>query len=379
MAPRSKSVVDNIVARLSESERQKISEEMKRIAEEKLRILQTRMGKYSKGDSPEGRAAALLDVLVRAAGDGSSNNKAPVKDLNKACGMSQKVFNSLLLKVGHHVDALSSTKNHPQKRNAAQSRMKLTMPSNKRGRHQQATIIDPRVKAPDNTNSIISILSIRFVSLLTDSLGFAKRAQHLYEELQHHIERTITNRHEKTRYLADIARNPEIYQVACFYYLLIQESSVIKDETVKETIIEAAKVRSAKEFEEYSKIVKKFAEELEEIKREKKRPVPNTSVGNENKKRKTRTSEKAERDKAALELLQTTEEALKRGDGNVEGGHHAANVIMEKYTYSVSFKRWRTRVLEDATNEVTQDNVLVYDEAIRKAADAVLEKFDIKV
>lgn len=381
--PKINSVVENVVACLDEPEQQKISKQMITRVEEQLRILRNRMGGPSgRVDRPEGRAAALLDLVVRG-----ENHKAPLNGLSKACGMSPKDFNNLATKVGHHVYALKQVA-PPQHKQVTYKQ--VTYKSQRGRKYQKPTVADPRAKPPAK-KSIISKLSIRFVSLLPDSLGFAKRAQQLFEDMQHQIIRTA-KKHERDRYLNDIQQNSETYQVACFYHLLVSEKSINDEASMKEVLWKEAKVRSAKEFDAFSIIVQKYADELEDAKSDKKRPAGGPADSHK-KQRKTKRSiqaaleeeatEREARKQATKELLQLVEGGA-LPDGNVSVDEGIQHAPVEKYVYSESFKTWTTSVLESAIKRARNsvedtDDELTEKRALQKAADAVLAKYAIVV
>lgn len=345
--PRNKSVVDNVVAKLSSADQARVSKELIKLTEERLRILEARkvvIGQLGKGDRIESRAAIILDDALR------QNGGAPIAKLEKTCGMSKKDFKILSEKVGNYLADKSKSKRSTNTSISSRSSTRL------------------QVKDAPRT-SIISMLSVKLGSHIPDSHGFAKLAQLVLKDMQVHVS-GYKNKFNRNGYMQDMNDHLKEYEAVCFY--LIMEENQIKDtEQIKPMLLEVANVQSNK-FKSVYVTAKKFFDELRLIERSKKKRSLAASDLIMKPNKRTKTSKTSKSNKTATELLELAE------SNDVVLGEELRKPL-KKYVYSDSFQEWRSQVLVNAmTKAREQDEGTVSDaQALHKAADAALSKYGI--
>lgn len=344
MAPppprRPKSVTETAAHRFPDKDQAKINLKLIRSTDALVRQLGVKVtvGRLGKGDSAENRAAILLNREVNL----------DMAKLAMVCLTSKKDITSLANKVANHMDSCgtSSQKQHS-------------------GRRQRGN--DPSISTmPVGQESFISTLSIRLGSLIPDSHGFAKRTEKLLDDMQHHIQRA-QNKYERDASLNDIRRKRTVYEAVCFY-ILAEDNQLTKDGNLKETLLEATKVRET-DFTSVYEEAKKFYVEMKQIHKTKRAAgAPERGPPKDRSQKKMRTGS----NKTVTEVLGLVASSNSNIPGNKEQETPQSN---EKLVYSESFKSWKAKTLEEALKQTREGEEELSDsQALHRAADLILSK-----
>lgn len=346
MAPpprrRPKSVAETAAHRFPEKDQAKINLKLIRSTDALVRQLGVKVtvGRLGKGDSAENRAAILLNREVNL----------DMAKLAMICLTSKKDITSLSNKVANHMDSCgaSSQKQHS-------------------GRRQRGN--DPSISTmPIGQESFISTLSIRLGSLIPDSHGFAKRTEKLLDDMQHHIQRA-QNKYERDASLNDIRRKRTVYEAVCFY-ILAEENQLTKDGNLKETLLEATKVRET-DFTSVYDEAKKFYIEMKQIHKTKRATAPQRGPPKARSQKKMRTSS----NKTVTEVLGLVASSNSAIPGNKEQETPQSN---KKFAYNESFKSWKAKTLEEALKHAREGEEELSDsQALQRAADLILSKHSL--
>jgi hypothetical protein len=294
-----------------------------------------------KGDTVESRAAILLNYELRqenASFDLSSDQLA------KACGLKKAVFEDLQRKISNYLTPYSAAA--PA---ATQQRQRQAKAYQNQGSSDVSTSSSPQ---HHEISSIIPTISIRLGPLVSDSLGFAQRAQQLLLDMKHHVSRN-RNQHERQGYLQDIQRNYNIYEAACFY-LVAEEDSTAEDHILP-ALLEAARVNHHV-FRDIYTTAKKFWDEIKAIETAcYKKPAAVAS-------------------KAANATISKRKRA---GTETADLDSNEKKEAPKQFVYTDSYLEWKARVLAEAIDKVrseSQENDISDARAIELAAKAILVK-----
>jgi hypothetical protein len=202
--------------------------------------LHHRLGTSGKHDREHGRAAALLEYIVREEEDGF---KIPPKKLAKASFMKDENFVKLHGWVGKfRANSASSTRN--TRRTALEE-------------------------------SSIPSLAIRLGNFVQDPNGFARRAQNLFQDIQEHA-KSMMGVDASRNQLYDMVRYQKAYEAACFFLIATKDKTVVhrhssdndggEEKALDEaTILDKCTAFTALEFKLVLRQTETLMEEMKEV------------------------------------------------------------------------------------------------------------------
>lgn len=224
-------ILQNVVAQVASKLSIDIGPEIVSEANERLRVLDTRVttGKLSKSDRREVRAAVLLEYVARE----KLGHRISWKDLAKACGTAPSNLETLHRMIGNYLQPNQQRKKVPRRPLAKQTsnsnpvkvdiRGSDSANSRKRPRRNSNSGMLSREHETPSSNVLVD-LAIRLASFVPDPHGCANQARELLADIQKYAKETFSV-HERRGFLYEMQRYGPAYHAAAFYHVATKGST----------------------------------------------------------------------------------------------------------------------------------------------------------